>query len=85
MILCDNEIASLPEALAKLPLLAKLDLARNKLTSVPEGGKLSETKYGETHDLERALDTARKVMARRSVEMPEAVEARIRQAFGERS
>jgi len=40
---------------------------------------------GETHDLERALDTARKVMARRSVEMPEAVEARIRQAFGERS
>jgi len=40
---------------------------------------------GETHDLERALDTARKVMARRSVDMTAEVEARIRSAFLHRS
>lgn len=40
---------------------------------------------GEAYDLERALDTARKVMARRDVEMSEHVEARIRSAFQRRS
>ena len=40
---------------------------------------------GETHDLERALDTARKVMARRSIDMSADVEARIRSAFQQRS
>jgi hypothetical protein len=39
----------------------------------------------ETHDLERAIDTARKVMARRSVDMTAEDEARIRSAFQHRS
>jgi len=36
---------------------------------------------GETHDVERALETARKVMARRSQDLTAEHETRIRAAF----